>query len=141
MNTTITDVDRWHKGCDQGKFLATFSTKLDLYDWKSASGSSTDAWCFLFFDMHKVLCRKGHWSKGNNIRAIEDVYCPRESGPWQFRNLNKPETTASALCCKRCQIVAMSPSLVQSRTISTYIQDVWSLVDMAHWSCRWCTQC
>lgn len=141
MNTTITDVDSWHKGLDLGKFLATFSTKLDLYNCKSMSGSSADAWYFLFFEMHKVLCRKGHQSKGNDIPAIEDVYCPLESEPWQFRNLGKPGTIASGLCGIRCQTVTVSQSLVQSRTISTYIQKVWYLVDMTHWSCRWCTQC
>lgn len=141
MNTTITDVDSWQKGLDQGKFLATFSTKLDLYNCKSMSGSSADAWCFLFFEMHKVLCRKGHWIKDNNIPETEDVYCPWESGSWQFRNLDKPGTTAPGLCGIRCQTVTMSHSLVQSRTISTHIQKVWSVVDMTHWSCHWCTQC
>lgn len=141
MNTTITDADSWHKGLDQGKFLTTFSTKLEIYNCKSMSISPIDAWCFLFFEMHKVLCRKGHWSKGNNVPAIEDVCFPLESEPWQFRNSDKPETTVSGLCGIRCQTVTMSQSLVQSRTISTYIQEVWSWADMAHWSCRWCTQC
>lgn len=65
------------------------------------SGNSADAQCFLLFEIHKALCRKGHWSKDNNIPAIEDVYYPLASEPWLSRSLDKIEATASGLCCKK----------------------------------------